>query len=127
MNEKAVKGKSRFISFSISVLLISLFTILLYQQNVENIPTSKYFSQGVRFVLTGALLYQVYLGKLWAKKVMIVLLLLGSLWGILALMTFPTMMALIIFGSMIFTYCYFIYFLYMSEDFIAFFEYQNQK
>lgn len=66
MNPIQKKGQKQTIQVSISILLVSVNTIYSY---ISKLGTDRILEQGIRFVLTVALLVVLYKGKKWARVV----------------------------------------------------------
>jgi hypothetical protein len=128
MNELAKIGKKRTILISISVLLISIYTIYFYHSIRPEIESKKLIQQLVRFSLTIGLLIMIYKGKNWAKIVSIILFSLALLGILFALGTqeipFINKVPLLV---MVFVYSIAIYHFGFSRSFKEFFKNQNSK
>lgn len=128
MNELETIGKKNTILISISILLVSVHTLYLYNSSVSVIETEKIMKQIGRFILTIGLLYFIYSGKNWARIIVIILFSLavvGATIGLITLNTsLPFKIPLIV---TIFIYSLSIYHFAFAKSFKAFFEYQVQK
>ena len=128
MNELTKIGKKRTILISISVLLISIYTIYFYHSIRPEIESKKLIQQLVRFSLTIGLLIMIYKGKNWAKMVSIVLFSLALLGILIALGTLNTAsinkVPLLV---MTFVYSMAIYHFGFAKSFKAFFKFQNTE
>lgn len=128
MNELIKLGKKRTILISISILLVSIHTIYFYHSVRPEIETKKLIQQLVRFSLTFGLLYAVYKGKKWAKTLSIILFSLALLGALVAVGTIdkPFINKVPLF-VMIFVYSMAIHHFGFSENYKAFFNFQNGK
>ena len=128
MNELIKLGKKRTILISISILLVSIHTIYFYHIVRPEIETKKLIQQVIRFALTSGLLYAVYKGKKWAKTLSIILFSLALLGALITIGTidrpFVNKVPLFV---MIFVYSMAIHHFSFSENYKAFFNYQNGK
>lgn len=121
--ENVQKGKNMLGSMIFAMLLLEVVLILMNARsyismgNVEAAVSS--LTEGaIRFVITGLLLFFVYKGKAWARWIIIVLFLLGSLIAFV-LFNFITVALGIIYTS----FCMMLMF---SSSIKSFLEYQNQ-
>ena len=128
MNELIKLGKKRTILISISILLVSIHTIYFYHIVRPEIDTKKLIQQVILFVLTLGLLYAVYKGNKWAKNLSIILFSLALLGAFIAVGTidrpFVNKEPLFV---MIFVYSMAIHHFGFSENYKAFFSFQNGK
>lgn len=128
MNELTKIGKKRTMLISISILLVSIYTIYFYHSVRPEIESKKLIQQLIRFSLTIGLLILVYKGKNWAKIVSIILFslaLLGALVGLGTLDTpFTNKIPLLV---MIFVYSIAIYHFGFAKSFKEFFKFQNTQ
>ncbi len=128
MNHLETLGKRQTILISISILLVSLFTICFYNSVASEIESKKMIQQTIRFLLTIGLLLMVYKGKNWARIVSIILFSLGVLGAIFGLISVPQSMVIKIpFIVMLLVYSVSIYHFWLSKSFKDFFDYQNIK
>lgn len=128
MNELSKLGQRRTILLSISVLLVSVYTILLYHFGRPELENKKVIQQVVRFTLTVGLLVMVYKGKKWAKIISIVLFALGFLTALVGFLTLQTpLINKIPILVMMFVYVMSIYHFGFAHSFKAFNKYQNSK
>lgn len=128
MNELIKLGKKRTILISISILLVSIHTIYFYHIVRPEIETKKLIQQVIRFILTFGLLYAVYKGKKWAKTLSIILFSLSLLGALITVGTidrpFVNKIPLLV---IIFVYSMAIHHFGFSENYKAFFNFQNGK
>jgi hypothetical protein len=68
MNELIKTGKKRTQLLSVSILLISIYTIYSYHSFLPEIEMAKLIRQIIRFSLTIGLLYMIYKGKKMGKS-----------------------------------------------------------
>ncbi len=126
MNRLSKIGKRKTIAISISILLVSIYTIFLYHYVRPEIELRKLIQQIIRFVLTLGLLLMVYKGKKWAKIIAIILFslaVLGSLFALIILnSSFISKIPLLV---TIFIYSVAIYHFGFSKSFKAFIKSQN--
>ena len=128
MNLLAEIGRKRTIIISISLLLVSIHTIYFYHSVRPEIETKKLIQQTIRFFLTFGLLYLVYIGKNWARILSTILFSITVIGCLISLFTIQTpIINKIPFVVMIVIYSVAIYHFYISKEFKAFFEYQNNK
>ncbi|WP_130734205.1 hypothetical protein [Flavobacterium sp. J27] len=128
MTELIKTGRRRTILISISILLISIHTIYLYNKVQLEIDSKKLIQQIIRFVLTFGLLYSIYIGKNWAKNIAIVLFTFGIVFSVYNLFNYKTaVMGNILILEIIFIYSLAVYHFLFSSSFAAFQEYQNKK
>ena len=128
MNELSQVGKKRTILISISVLLVSLFTIYSYQKYVPYIENKKIIQQIIRFIFTAILLYFIYKGKDTARKIAVALFTIAV---IAAAYNFMVLDVAIIAKSplisMIFVYSFAIYHFAFSKSYKEFLNYKKSK
>ncbi len=124
MNELAKIGKKRTILISISILLVSIYSIYTYSLGSDGIETNRLVKQLIRFSLTAGLLVMIYKGKRWAKITAIVLF---SLAIVGVLFAFNSVFYKDPLFVMNFVYAMAIYHFGFSKSFKAFFEYQNSN
>jgi hypothetical protein len=120
------QGKKRTILISISILLLSIYTIYAYHAVRPQIEFGKLTQQGIRFLLTLGLLYALYIGKDWAINLMTILFSIAILMSILGLINIDR--SLIIKSPllvMIFVYAMAIYHFKFSLSYKAFIESQK--
>ncbi|NOQ73971.1 MAG: hypothetical protein GQ574_18340 [Crocinitomix sp.] len=128
MNELAQIGKKRTISISISILLISLHTIYLYQSNQPEIDSGKLVQQFIRFGLTIGLLILMYKGIKWARIVGIILFSLSVVLALISVFAIKTSTVSVIpLFVMIFIYGIAIHHFAISIAYKAFFNHQNSN
>lgn len=129
MNELEKSGKIKTILLAISILLISIHTIYFYHSIRPEFETKKFIQQIIRFSLTFALLYYVYIGKKWAKNISIILFSIGLLGAIYAFSSNEELPLILKTSFIVMTLVYSIaiYHFAFSKSFKAFFEYQNNK
>jgi hypothetical protein len=128
MNQLAKIGRKQTILISISILLISLYTTYKYQSVYPEIQITKLISQIIRFLLTFGLLYLIYIGKKWAKVLIIVLFSISIPFALISLFVANIFIGNLIPVLVIVTiYSISIYHFAISKTFKAFFEYQNKK
>lgn len=129
MEEKISRGKRRTILIAISVLLVSLTTIYLYQVSRPEFDIKKLLQQVIRFILTALLLFMTYRGEKWAKIGSIVLFSIaaaGALVNVIRLVDQPFfILAPSLVMSIIYTLA--IYHFGFSANYKAFFAYQNLR
>ncbi|MFT5846178.1 MAG: hypothetical protein ACJARX_001324 [Psychroserpens sp.] len=128
MNELAKIGKKRTILISISVFLISLHTIYYYHSLRPDLDGLKLLQQIIRFLLTVGLLYAAYIGKKWAKIIVVILFsitVLGAIFGIATTLELPFINT-VPFYVMIFVYGNGISHFGFSKSYKTFFDYQNR-
>lgn len=121
--EKIQKGKKMLLAMIFAMLLLEIVLILMNARSYISIGNTEAavssLTEGtIRFFITGALLFFVYKGKPWARWIIIVLFLLGSLIAFV-LFNFITVALGIIYTS----FCMMLMF---SSSIKAFFAYQNQ-
>lgn len=124
LKQKAEVGKIKAIKLFIVMVGIS-FLFMIFPYLMHKSLTSK---EIIRLVLTLGLYYAVYIGKNWAKKLLIVLLFIAILIllpSIIVLIS-TTLLGLLLLIPL-FAYSYLIYFLIADKDFAAFFEYQKKN
>jgi len=128
MNEQIRTGRNRTILLSISILMVSIFTIYFYHSVRPEIETKKLVQQIIRFLLTVGLLIAIYQGVKWAKTVAIVLFSLaiaGALFGVISVESaLVNKVPLLV---MIFVYSMAVYHFGFSKSYQAFFNEQNGK
>ncbi|MEL6651362.1 MAG: hypothetical protein AAFQ87_11210 [Bacteroidota bacterium] len=127
MDSQIRKGRSHTIFISISVLLVSLHTIYLYQSVLPEVDDGKLVQQIFRFALTAFLLFMAYRGKNWARILMVVLFSLGVLTviGSLFIIQQDSLLAYLPLAVMLIVYSMAIYHFGVSKNFKAFAEYQD--
>lgn len=121
--EKIQKGKKMLLAMIFAMLLLEIVLILMNARSYISIGNTEAavssLTEGtIRFFITGALLFFVYKGKPWARWIIIVLFLLGSLIAFV-LFNFITLALGIIYTS----FCMMLMF---SSSIKAFLAYQNQ-
>lgn len=121
--EKIQKGKKMLLAMIFAMLLLEIVIILMNARSYISIGNTEAavssLTEGtIRFFITGALLFFVYKGKPWARWIIIVLFLLGSLIAFV-LFNFITVSLGIIYTS----FCMMLMF---SSSIKAFLAYQNQ-
>lgn len=121
--EKIQKGKKMLLAMIFAMLLLEIVLILMNARSYISIGNTEAavssLTEGtIRFFITGALLFFVYKGKPWARWIIIVLFLLGSLIAFV-LFNFITVALGIIYTS----FCMMLMF---SSSIKAFLAYQNQ-
>ncbi|OXB16026.1 hypothetical protein B0A68_07085 [Flavobacterium reichenbachii] len=108
--------------------MISLYSTYIYQSVQPEIEIKKLISGIVRFFLTIGLLYLIYIGKNWARILIIILFTIAN---IIALISLFTIEAPVINKTpiivMIFIYTISTHHFTLSKSFKAFFEYQKTK
>jgi hypothetical protein len=128
MNEIIKIGKKRTVLVSISILLVSIHTIYFYHAVRPEIEEKKLIQQIIRFLLTSGLLYLIYIGKNWAKKIVIALFTFSIVFACYSLFTIKTSninkLPLV---TMVLVYSFAIYHFLFSKSFEEFQEYQNKK
>lgn len=129
MNQLLIEtGKRKTILISISILLISLWSIYFEQSSKIEIDKIKLIRQIIRFFLTVGLLYSVYIGKNWARIILLILFSMAIILSIVAIVNIDADMLLKIpFFVMIFIYGISIYHYSFSRSFKEFFNYQKSK
>ena len=128
MNEIIKIGKKRTVLVSISILLVSIHTIYLYHAVRPEIVEKKLIQQIIRFLLTSGLLYLIYIGKNWAKKIAIALFTFSIVFACYSLFTIKTSnINKIPILVLIVVYSLAIYHFLFSKSFEEFQEYQNKK
>ena len=128
MNELAKIGKKNTILISISIILVSLFTIYSYNRNVPFVETKKIIQQAIRFILTIVLLYFLYLGREWARKTILVLFTLAILFAIVSLLSInATFLAKTPLFVMIFVYSTALYHFGFSKSYKEYVKTINNK
>ncbi|WP_445457852.1 hypothetical protein [Flavobacterium sp. HNIBRBA15423] len=127
MNHLEKAGKTRTILISISILMVSLHTIYIYNSVIPEIEPKKIIQQIIRFLLTIGLLLMIYKGKSWARIIAIILFVLGILGAVRGLLTIKQSILLKSpFIVMLLVYTVAIYHFWLSKSFKAFFNYQNR-
>lgn len=128
MNELIKTGKKRTQLLSVSILLISIYTIYSYHSFLPEIEMAKLIRQIIRFSLTIGLLYMIYKGKKWAKVIGIILFSLAILVALFGILTTeaPLINKAPLF-VMVFVYSIAVYHFGISKSYQAFFEYQNEE
>ena len=121
--EKIQKGKKMLLAMIFAMLFLEIVLILMNARSYISIGNTEAavssLTEGtIRFFITGALLFFVYKGKPWARWIIIVLFLLGSLIAFV-LFNFITVALGIIYTS----FCMMLMF---SSSIKAFLAYQNQ-
>lgn len=127
MNKTIKTGMNRTILLSISILILSIFSIYFEQSGKMDLDIKKLIRQVIRFFLTIGLLYCVYIGKNWARILMLILLgfsTIISIGGILfikkdLIIKTPLFAMLIIYSLAIYHFAF-------SKKFQAFSNYQKQ-
>ena len=128
MNSLERKGQRRTLSIFTAILLVSLYTIYLYQSSIPELDVKKLITQIIRFFLTVGLLYLVYMGKNWVRILSLILFLLAIILALSVIFSSSfTPIQEIPFYVMIFIYGDAIYHLGFSESFKAFFEFQRRR
>ncbi|TCI92699.1 hypothetical protein [Tenacibaculum sp. M341] len=126
MNQSIISGKRKTIQVSLSVVLISIYTIYIYHSVRPEINFSKLIQQIIRLSLSIGLLIMVYKGKNWARIVSIVLFTLAIIAAIVGMVFLNTShinkIPLLV---MIFIYSKGIYHFGFSKDVKDFFRFQN--
>lgn len=128
MNYLERKGKRRTINISISMLLLTIYSIYIYQTSIPEINVTKLIVQIIRTFLTAGMLLFVYEGKNWARIITIILSAIAvtmSL-GVMFTTKHPTLMEVPLF-VMIIIYSDAIYHFGFSESYKAFSEFQRKK
>ena len=127
MDELAKIGKRRTIIISISVLMVSIHTIYYYHSLRPEVDSIKLIQQIIRLFLTVGLLYAAYIGKKWAKIIVVILFSIAVLGAIIAIATSLELPFIntIPFYVMIFVYGNGISHFGFSKSYKAFFKYQN--
>lgn len=119
--------RKRTILISISILLVSVYTIYSYSAVRSEVETGKLIQQLIRFLLTVVLLFFVYQGKNWARVLSIVLFsiaILGALFALLMVQA-PTLYAKLPLLVMLVVYSVAVFHFGLSKSFKAFLDYQN--
>jgi len=119
-------GRRRTLLISISILLLSLWSIYFEQSVKSEIDFTKLVRQIIRFLLTVSLLYFVYIGKNWARIIALILFGIGILVSIGAfigidrdfLIKFPFLVMIFIYGMAFYHFVF-------SKSFKEFNKYQN--
>lgn len=127
MDELAKIGKRRTILISISLLIISIYTIYYYHSVRAEVDSIKLIQQIIRIFLTVGLLYAAYIGKKWAKIIIVILFsiaVLGAIFGIITTLELPFINTVTLY-VMIFVYGNGISHFGFSKSYKAFFKYQN--
>ncbi|WP_040282056.1 hypothetical protein [Psychroserpens damuponensis] len=127
MDELAKIGKRKTLIISISVLIISIHTIYLYQSSRPELDSLKLTQQIVRFFLTVGLLYATYIGKNWARIITVILFTLaviGAIYGIISTLEVPILNT-VPFYVMVLVYGKGISHFGFSKSYKAFSKYQN--
>lgn len=124
--EKVNKGKHLVIRIILVSLLISIFTniftFITYSSNgLAAEATTKLVQGGVRFALTGLILYFLYNGKKWAKVLLIVLTALAGISAATSLIVYFSYFMLV----MSVAYITIAITLIVSKNVKCFFQYQN--
>ena len=128
MNEIIKIGKKRTILVSISILFVSIHTIYFYHAVRPEIEQKKLIQQIIRFLLTSGLLYLIYIGKNWAKKIAIALFTFSIVFACYSLFTIktsninkiPLLILIVVYSLAIYNFLF-------SKSFDEFQEYQNKK
>ena len=122
------RGRKRTIAAIISILLVSLYSIYIYQSVVPEFKLSKLISQIIRFILTCGLMYLVFIGKKWARTVSLILFSLAVIMAVSFIFSsnFSPLQEIPLY-VMIFVYADAIYYFGFSESYKAFAEYQRSK
>jgi len=109
------------IGFSLAVAIFSFLTF-------KPLNINEVVKEIVRLGLSIGMFYSVYIGKTWARTVLIVLLIIGIL------ISFVGMLSLLRLGPVglvmvpvIAIYGYIVWFLFADKDFLLFFEYQKNN
>jgi predicted neutral ceramidase superfamily lipid hydrolase len=118
----AKRGRTTTLSLFASVVLISLYVLVVYHLAVRPIQVSKVVAQLIRLVLTIYLLYQVYKGKRWAVTITTVLFTLAAFVGLLPLTTPGPLETKIPLLAMVFIYGFGVYHFTLSKNFKAYIE-----
>lgn len=128
MNYLERKGKRRTINISISMLLLTIYSIYINQSSRPEIDTTKLVTQIIRTFLTGGILLFVYEGKDWARIITIILSAIAVIMalGVIFTTEHPTIME-VPFFVMIIIYSDAIYHFGFSESYKAFSEFQRKK
>lgn len=131
MNESIKQGKKKTIQISISILLLSLFTIYndqtLYSRQIKpEIDTRKLIHQIIPFLLTAGLLYALYKGKKWAKTIFLIIFTI-AIFGLLGFVSRMegSLVAKTPYFVMLFIFSLAVYHFGFSESYKAFSNYQN--
>ncbi|UUC44577.1 hypothetical protein [Flavobacterium cerinum] len=123
MNPIQKKGQKQTIQVSISILLVSVNTIYSY---ISKLGTDRILEQGIRFVLTVALLVVLYKGKKWARVVALFLFGIAIFRAIGGLFILEAdLLAKVPVIVMIVVYSVAIYHFGASDYYMAFARYQN--
>jgi len=119
-------GRKRTILISISIILLSFWSIYFEQTSNSEIDYAKLVRQIIRLILTAGLLYLVYIGKNWARILMIIFSTLAILLSIGALIGLNVdLMFKIPFLTMILVYTLTIYHFSFAKSFKAFWNSQK--
>lgn len=128
MNYLVKKGHRRTLSIFAAILLVSLYSIYLYQSSINELDVKKLIAQIIRFFLTVGLLYLIYIGKNWARILSLILFSLAIITSLSVIFSSNfTPLQEIPFYVMIFIYSDAIYHFGFSESFKAFFEFQKGR
>lgn len=123
MNPIQKKGQKQTIQVSISILLVSVNTIYSY---ISKLGTDRILEQGIRFILTVALLVVLYKGKKWARVVALFLFGIAIFRAIGGLFILEAdLLAKVPVIVMIVVYSVAIYHFGASDYYMAFARYQN--
>lgn len=128
MTELERYGREWTIRVSLSVILFSIATIIIYHRSVAKVPDGKITEQLIRMVLTVALLYFAFQGRNWARIVMTVLAGVAALIAVVSLFSVPTdflgkvpfLVAVFIFGMTAYHFGF-------SKGYRAFMQYCQEK
>lgn len=122
------RGRKRTLAVIISILLVSLYSIYIYQSVVPGFKLSKLISQIIRFLLTCGLMYLVFIGKKWARTVSLILFSLAVIMAVSFIFSsnFSPLQEIPLY-VMIFVYADAIYHFGFSDSYKAFAEYQRSK
>jgi hypothetical protein len=125
MDGQALIGKRKLVRLYASLLLISIYRIMIYHSNTETIDADKIIQQSVRMSLTIGLMYAIFKGKKWAKNGYSFCLVVSLIFGVFSWLSVINTVAIIPFVVLFVIYGYALYYFNFSPLFNAFFDHQR--
>lgn len=127
MNELARKGKFNTYRIFASVLLVSIYTIVMYNLVKNNVESEKLVQQIIRFCLTILIMVFILKGYRWAVVLFTILFSIATLMGLISLFGEMTFLAKVPILTMTIVYTLAIYHLNFSKSFKEYFNYLQYR
>jgi hypothetical protein len=128
LSDEIKRGKKKLINFIVFFIILSIASKIFAYSTFNTFTVGGMYKTVIGFILEIGLLYAVYLGRAWAKYILVLLLAIGLLFGLIQ--TIPllkvTLLGLIMFPLFI-LYAYGLFLLLVDKDFSSFFDYQTEN